>query len=121
MWRKGRTPTTKLCMTRVPCRQTLLNHMAGKDHLKRLKQKQEALQKEGKLPRNERYGYQTGPENMARLTGDELAKMRSLEQDNSNLRRTIQEAERKNRECKENHGGNNLKEQSHLIGAEKAI
>lgn len=98
----------EICMISVPDRQTLETHLNGKDHIKRVKQAEEMQIKERKETRSERYGYQTGPAAMERLTGDEMKQMKELEQNNMNLRRMLKEVEKKRQECSMHHG--NLRE-----------
>eukprot|EP00088_Acartia_fossae_P055423 TRINITY_DN64287_c0_g1_i1.p1 TRINITY_DN64287_c0_g1~~TRINITY_DN64287_c0_g1_i1.p1 ORF type:complete len:182 (-),score=29.95 TRINITY_DN64287_c0_g1_i1:51-596(-) len=94
----------KVCMVSVPTLETIRNHLRGKEHIKRRKQAEERNISEGKLPRDGRFGYRTGPEEMAKLTSDERRQMNDLTIANENLRRLIQNAEKKNEHCRKNHG-----------------
>lgn len=92
-----------LCMIKVPCEETFYNHIQGKDHSKRLMQHEEQQIQIGNLPRDGRFGYKTGPGEMAKLTPDETKELEDLRTNNLNINRELDKIKKEMSLCEENH------------------
>jgi len=85
-----------LCLIQVPCRDTLDNHMRGKDHIKRAMQLEEERQKKGEVVAGEgRGGYRVGPSEMAKLAQTEKEEMESLRKTVRTLQAIVKEQNQK--------------------------
>merc|ERR1719209_571484 len=80
-----------LCLIDVPCRDTLDNHMRGKDHIKRVKQLEEQRREKGEVVDEEgASGYRTGPREMAKLEQTEREELEQLRKTVKTLRAKVQ-------------------------------
>jgi len=85
-----------LCFVDVPCRDTLDNHMRGKNHIKRVMQLEEERQKKGEVVAGEGCGgYRVGPREMAKLVPTEKEELESLRKTVRTLRVIVQEQNQK--------------------------
>ena len=80
----------KLCFIKVPCQDTLNNHMKGKSHLKRVNQRQE---------KRERIDTKTGPLELAWLSEDEWEELEMLRNENKKLQSSIQKLQEEKKKC----------------------
>ena len=94
-----------LCLIDVPCRDTLDNHMRGKDHIKRVKQLEEQRREKGVVVDEEgSSGYRTGPREMAKLEQTEREELEQLRKTVKTLRTKVQDQTKKLAKCRQEHG-----------------
>jgi len=79
----------KLCLIRVPCQDTLNNHMRGKDHIKRANQLHENRRQRGEVNEDSEEGYKIGPLEMFKLRDDEKEELNRLRRENEILKKKV--------------------------------
>ena len=85
-----------LCHIEVPCRDTLDNHMRGKDHIKRATQLDEERLKKGEVVAGEgSVGHRVGPSEMAKLAPTEREELESLRKTVRTLRAIVKDQNQK--------------------------
>ena len=100
-----------LCLIDVPCRDTLDNHMRGKDHIKRVKQLEEERRRKGELVDEDgTKGYRTGPVEMAKLEHTEREELERLRKQVKILQAKVQEQNKKLAKCRQELGNADMVE-----------
>ena len=91
----------------MPSKDTLDNHMRGKEHIKREKQ----LQEERKIKEvvdTEGYGYKTGHREMAKLNQTERKELEAARKTIKILQEKVKEQNMKLAQCRQEHGSSDL-------------
>lgn len=94
----------KLCFIKVPCQDTLNNHMRGKDHIKRAKQLEEKRRQRNEVTDDSEKGYQIGPMEMLKLGDDEMEELKRLRRENEILKKKVAQYKVERETCVREHG-----------------
>ena len=98
----------------VTCQDTLDSHMRGKDHIKRVaerdKQMQEMKKERGEEEEIVTGGYKTGPREMAKLTSSEKEELVQLRQTVKTLQDRVKRYQVEKEKCVREHGTQEVKE-----------
>ena len=95
----------KLCLIKVPCQDTLNNHMRGKDHIKRVKQLEEQRRQRNEVTDDSEKGYQIGPMEMLKLRDDEMEELKRLRRENEILKKKVAQYKVERETCVREHVG----------------
>ena len=83
-----------LCLVPALSQETLDNHMRGKEHIKRVMERDERRRLQGRGGDDldgDNSGYRTGPREMARLSIDDFEELEKLRVENNILKRKLEE------------------------------
>ena len=99
-----------LCLVQASSQETLDNHMRGKEHIKRVMERDERRRLQGRGGDDldgDNSGYRTGPREMARLSIDDFEELEKLRMENTILKRKLEEyideLKRQKQICHEKH------------------